>query len=152
MIADDLKYGWRQLIKSPGFSITAILTLALAIGANTAVFSLVDAVLLKSIPYPHPERLGTMGMIFTRDGAEIDRGDTALTGKGWEALKKVGSVDAALYSNFASAISLVTESRTISVKRSRSNDARASPRDRCNTATMRASSLSSSRITRVSAA
>ena len=61
MIADDLKYGWRQLIKAPGFSITAILTLGLAIGANTAVFSLVDAVLLKSIPYPQPERLGTMG-------------------------------------------------------------------------------------------
>ena len=61
MIADDLKYGWRQLIKAPGFSITAILTLGLAIGANTAVFSLVDAVLLKSMPYPQPERLGTHG-------------------------------------------------------------------------------------------
>jgi predicted permease len=116
MIADDFKYGWRQLIKAPGFSITAILTLALAIGANTAVFSLVDAVLLKSIPYPHPERLGTMGAIYTRDAAEIDRGDMAITGKGWEALKRVGSVDAALYSNFASAISLVAQSRTISVQ------------------------------------
>src|SRR5215204_3815032 len=119
MLADDLRSGWRQLIKAPGFSITAILTLALAIGANTAVFSLVDAVLLKSIPYPHPERLGTMGMIFTRDGAVIDRGDTALTGKGWEALKKVGSVDGALYSNFASAVSLVAQSRTISVQPAR---------------------------------
>ena len=75
MIADDLKYGWRQLIKAPGFTITAILTLGLAIGANTAVFSLVDAVLLKSIPYPQPERLGTMGAIYTRDGAEIERGE-----------------------------------------------------------------------------
>ena len=46
MIADDLKYGYRQLVKAPGFAITAILTLGLAIGANTAVFSLVDAVLL----------------------------------------------------------------------------------------------------------
>src|SRR6185503_8551481 len=61
MIIDDFKYGWRQLIKAPGFTITAILTLGLAIGANTAVFSLVDAVLLKSLPYPRPERLATMG-------------------------------------------------------------------------------------------
>jgi putative ABC transport system permease protein len=49
MLADDLKFGWRQLIKAPGFSLTAILTLGLAIGANTAVFSLVDAVLLKPL-------------------------------------------------------------------------------------------------------
>ena len=62
MIADDVKFGWRQLIKAPGFAITAILTLGLAIGANTAVFSLVDAVLLKSLPYPQPERLATLAL------------------------------------------------------------------------------------------
>jgi len=116
MIADDLKYGWRQLIKAPGFSITAILTLGLAIGANTAVFSLVDAVLLKSIPYPQPERLGGMGGIYTRDGAEIRRGNMALNGAGWEALRKqVSSVDAALYSGLTSPVSLVAQTRTISV-------------------------------------
>ena len=92
MIADDLRYRWRQLIKAPGFSITAILTLALAIGANTAVFSLVDAVLLKSIPYPQPERLGTVGAIYTRDGAEIRRGGSmALTGARWQAVTKVAA-------------------------------------------------------------
>ena len=117
MIADDLKYGWRQLIKAPGFSITAILTLGLAIGANTAVFSLVDAVLLKSIPYPQPERLATMGGIYTRDGAEIRRGSMAVTGAGWEALKKqAGSVDAALYSGLTSPVSLVASTHTISVE------------------------------------
>ena len=62
MVIDDFKLGWRQLIKSPGFSITAILTLALAIGANTAVFSLVDAVLLKPLPYPQPERLAMVSL------------------------------------------------------------------------------------------
>ena len=116
MITDDLRYGWRQLVKAPGFSITAILTLGLAIGANTAVFSLVDAVLLKSIPYQRPDRLGTMQGVLTRNGAEIDRYSMAITGKGWEALRKVTSVDAALYSNLASAVSLVAESRTISVE------------------------------------
>lgn len=117
MIADDLKYGWRQLIKAPGFTITAVLTLGLAIGANTAVFSLVDAVLLKSIPYPQPERLGTMSGIYTRNGAEIRRGGMALNGLGWEALKKqAGSVDAALYSGLSSPVSLVAPTRTLSIE------------------------------------
>src|SRR4029453_12135640 len=116
MITDDFRYGWRQLIKAPGFSITAILTLALAIGANTAVFSLVDAVLLKSIPYPRPERLGTIGAIYTRDGAEIERGSMALTGAGWKAVQtQAKSVDAAIFSVIASRVSLVAESRTLTV-------------------------------------
>jgi predicted permease len=118
-LIDDFKYGYRQLVKSPGFSITAILTLALAIGANTAVFSLVDAVLLKSIPYPQPERLGTMGAIYTRGGVEIERERTgmAVTGAGWEALKNQStSVDAALYGGLTSPVSLVTPSQTLSVE------------------------------------
>ena len=115
MIADDITSGWRQLIKAPGFSITAILTLGLAIGANTAVFSLVDAVLLKSIPYPQPERLATMGAIYTRNGVEIQRGSTAVTGAGWQALRKVGVIDVALHSYLASPSSLVAGSSTVSV-------------------------------------
>lgn len=116
MIADDFKYGWRQLRKAPGFTITAVLTLGLAIGANTAVFSLVDAVLLKSIPYPQPERLGTMGGIYTRNGAEIQRGSMAVTGAGWKALQSnAPSVDAAIFSGLASRVSLVAQSRTLSV-------------------------------------
>jgi predicted permease len=117
MIADDLKFGCRQLIKAPGFTITAVLTLGLAIGANTAVFSLVDAVLLKSIPYPRPERLGTMGATFTRNGGEVDRSDMAVTGAGWQALKsQAPSIDAALHSGMSAAVSLVAQSRTISVE------------------------------------
>src|SRR5688500_994316 len=117
MLADDLKYGWRQLIKAPGFSITAIMTLGLAIGADTAVFSMVDAVLLKSLPYPNPERLGTMGAIYTRDGVEIERGDMAIDGRGWEALKRqAASVDAALFSGLSPAVSLVAPSGPTSVE------------------------------------
>ncbi len=56
-IASDCRYGVRQLRKNPGFAVVAILTLAVGIGANTALFSVVNGVLLDPLPYPHPEEL-----------------------------------------------------------------------------------------------
>src|SRR6202161_1406683 len=84
-LGQNLKFAVRQLWRYPGFTMTVILTLTLSIGANTAIFSIVNALMLKSLPYPQPERMGT---IYTRvTGARPSNERHHINGEQWELLR-----------------------------------------------------------------
>jgi len=60
---DDLRFAWRTLLHTRGFTVVAILTVALAVGANTAIFSIADAVLFRPLPYGDPDALHVVQMM-----------------------------------------------------------------------------------------
>lgn len=101
----NLKLAVRQLGRYPGFTLTVIVTLALSIGANTAIFSVVNALMLRSLPYAQPDRIGT---IFLRvQGAQPSDGPRGLDGARWELLRdNVPSLISAVSSGGASGVNL----------------------------------------------
>jgi predicted permease len=82
--ARNVRYAIRSFRKTPGFTIAAVLTLALCIGANTAIFSVIDAALLRPLPYPEPERLAQVVAAFRSKHAEgVETGQDGYT---WQML------------------------------------------------------------------
>ncbi|HEY1987228.1 MAG TPA: ABC transporter permease [Terracidiphilus sp.] len=105
MFGQMMRYAVRQLRRNPGFTATVVLTLALSIGANTAIFSIVNALLLKSLPYAQPERMGT---VFARvEGPEPADFHNGIDGTQWELLRdNVPSLISAVSSGGVSGVNL----------------------------------------------
>lgn len=101
----DVRYAIRVLRRTPAFTLTAVLTLGLVIGANTAVFSLADAILLTPPPYPEPDRLGFV--VARIDDAGGSRENLAQDAWSWELVRDgVPSMDAAVYSGMVDGVNL----------------------------------------------
>lgn len=106
MLTRDVRYALRILRRSPLFATAAILTLAVAIGVNTAVFSVVDAVLLRPLPYLNPGDLALVSRLVRTDGME-GRG-TSVDGRTWEAVRdQMAAADRAVFSGWTTGVNLV---------------------------------------------
>ena len=110
ILGQNLRFAVRQLWRNPGFTGTVILTLGLSIGANTAIFSVVNALLLKSLPYSHPERMGTIYTRFTAPFVSDERHH--LNGEQWELLRdNVPSLISAVSATGTSGVNLLADSQ-----------------------------------------
>ncbi|MBZ5728878.1 MAG: ABC transporter permease [Acidobacteriia bacterium] len=96
-LANDVRFAFRQLRKSPAFTVVVLATLGLCIGANTAIYSVLDAVLLRAAPYPEPDRLALVTTVWWQNGKQDS--DTSQTGAQFEGVRdRVPGLDVAAFS------------------------------------------------------
>src|SRR5215475_1409567 len=102
MFLNDLRFAFRQLYKNPGYAAAVILTLALGIGVNTAVFSMVDGFMLRRLPYPQPDRVAALVVhqegTDERSGKHITDDDDSFTGEWWQLIKS--NVNGATFASY----------------------------------------------------
>src|SRR5712691_5512927 len=114
----DLRYAVRLLLRAPAFTTTAVLTLALCIGANTAIYTVVDRVLLRPLPYPQPERLALIVRHYSSAPADDDASQAGVT---WMALRDGGTRFDLAALSLGMGVNLVAGGRAEYVKQQRSS-------------------------------
>jgi predicted permease len=114
---NDFRYAARQLRKNRAFTITALATLALCIGVNTAIYTIVDTLFFRSLPYPNPDRLVLLTTVSHKGGASDI--DTSQTGRMWEIVRDHATfLDGAVY-GMTDGVNLFTSGRVEYVKQQR---------------------------------
>jgi predicted permease len=114
----DLRYAFRLIRQNWGFSLTVIAILALCIGANTAVLAVVSGAMLRPLPYPQPDRLAQIVLVFQHQGASNTQ--NSHDGRTWEAIRdRVPSIDAAVYSDWVTGVNLGVDGNGVYVKQQR---------------------------------
>ncbi len=117
----DFRFAIRQLYKYPGFSLAVVLTLTLGIGVNTAVFSMVNGFLLRTLPYPQPERIAALVAhkegVDPRSGKSGSEEDNSFDGSSWQVLKD--NVKGLVFASYgvSSGVNLKTDAATGAVVR-----------------------------------
>lgn len=110
----DLRYAFRLILQNWPFSLTVILILALCIGANTAVLSIVNAAMLRPLAYPQPERLAQVVVIF-HGGSDLSQ-----DGITWEAIRdRAPSIDAAVFSDLVTGVNMGVNGSGVYVRQQR---------------------------------
>src|SRR4030095_6219879 len=85
-VSGDLRYAWRTMTRQKAFTATVVVILAVTIGANAAVFTIVDRLLLRPLPYPHADRLATIARHYERGGQTND--SYSIDGTTWLAFRE----------------------------------------------------------------